>query len=97
MTGQASKALSDEGLEQALSRLDGWTKKDGKLHRELKFKDFSEAFGFMTRVALAAEWMNHHPEWTNVYNTVTIDLISHSAGAITQLDVALADRIQQML
>jgi 4a-hydroxytetrahydrobiopterin dehydratase len=63
------------------------------LHRELEFTDFSEAFGFMTRVALAAEKLNHHPNWSNVWNRVTIDLSTHSAGGVTEFDVELARRI----
>ncbi|MCB1248093.1 MAG: 4a-hydroxytetrahydrobiopterin dehydratase [Acidimicrobiales bacterium] len=70
---------------------DGWDVVDGKLHRTFTFADFSEAFGFMTRVALAAERLDHHPEWSNVWNRVTIDLISHDVGAITDRDVALAE------
>ncbi|MEZ5206642.1 MAG: 4a-hydroxytetrahydrobiopterin dehydratase [Acidimicrobiales bacterium] len=70
---------------------DGWDVVDGKLHRTFTFADFSEAFGFMTRVALAAERLDHHPEWSNVWNRVTIDLISHDVGAITDRDVTLAE------
>ena len=65
----------------------------GKLHRELRFPDFVRAFGFMTSVALVAESMNHHPEWSNVYGRVTIDLTTHDAGGITALDLELARRI----
>ena len=72
---------------------DGWAVVDGKLHRELRFRDFSEAFGFMARVALLAEKANHHPNWSNVWNRVTIDLSTHSAGGVTEFDVELARRI----
>lgn len=76
---------------------DGWSIVDGKLHRELRFRDFSEAFGFMARVALLAERANHHPNWSNVWNTVVIDLVSHDAGAVTDRDVSLAAAINGLL
>ena len=71
---------------------DGWAVVDGKLHRELTFKDFSEAFAFMTRVAMVAEKLNHHPDWSNSWNKVTMDIVSHEKGAITETCVALADK-----
>ena len=71
----------------------GWEVVDGKLHRELQFADFSEAFGFMARVALVAEKMDHHPDWSNSWNTVTIDIVSHAEGGITDQCVELATRI----
>ena len=71
-----------------------WTERDNALHREFKFEDFRRAFAFMTEVAFAAEEMNHHPDWTNVYNTVTIKLNSHDAGnTVTDRDHKLAKRI----
>lgn len=76
---------------------DGWSIVDGKLHRELRFRDFSEAFGFMARVALLAERANHHPNWSNVWNTVVIDLVSHDASAVTDRDVSLAAAINGLL
>lgn len=75
----------------------GWEVVDGRLHRELTFADFSEAFGFMTRVALAAEKADHHPDWSNSWNTVTIDLVSHDAGGLTERDVALAEAIDTLV
>ncbi len=66
---------------------------DGKLHREFRFRNFNQAFGFMTRAALYAEVMNHHPEWSNVYATVVVDLVTHSADGITNLDFALAKKM----
>ncbi len=73
-----------------------WTEDDNKLQREFKFKDFSEAFAFMSRVALLAEKMDHHPEWSNVYNRVTIVLRTHSAGnTVTEKDRALAAAIDR--
>jgi 4a-hydroxytetrahydrobiopterin dehydratase len=70
--------------------LPGWSIKDGKLHREYKFPDFPHAIGFMATAAPGIEKMNHHPEWLNVYNRVTVDLSTHDAGAITQKDYDLA-------
>lgn len=70
-----------------------WTRTDGRLHREFRFADFSTAWGFMTRVALEAEKRNHHPDWSNSWNTVVIDLVSHDAGGITDRDVELASAI----
>lgn len=72
---------------------EGWAVVDGKLHRELTFKNFSEAFGFMTRVALAAEKLDHHPDWSNSWNKVTIDIVSHDKGGITDTCIALAEKV----
>ncbi|MEO8588525.1 MAG: 4a-hydroxytetrahydrobiopterin dehydratase [Flavobacteriales bacterium] len=75
-----------------------WTERDSKLQRDFRFRDFSEAFAFMTRVALAAEKMDHHPEWSNVYNTVHIALNTHSAGGkVTAKDHALAAAIDALV
>ena len=75
-----------------------WKEADNKLYRKFEFADFSEAFAFMTRVALAAEKMNHHPLWTNVYNTVEVWLSTHDAGDIvTEKDKKLADKIDKLL
>jgi len=76
----------------------GWTEADNKLYRKFEFKDFSEAFAFMTRVALAAEKMDHHPNWSNVYNTVEISLNTHDAGdVITDKDHKLASKIDKLV
>jgi 4a-hydroxytetrahydrobiopterin dehydratase len=82
-----------------LASLPNWTPdKAGKsIQRELKFADFSEAWGFMNRVALAADGMDHHPEWTNVWNTVRITLSTHDAGGLTDKDVALARAIDKIV
>ena len=85
--------VSDDDLAAFLDEHPGWSMKDGMLHRELTFGDFAEAFGFMARVALWAEKMDHHPEWSNVWNKVTIDLITHDLGGLSNLDVELATRI----
>jgi len=88
--------LDPKQIEEALRALPGWSLVQGKLHRELRFANFSEAFGFMTRVALAAESRDHHPDWSNVWNRVVIDLVTHDAGGITGKDVALAQLISEL-
>jgi 4a-hydroxytetrahydrobiopterin dehydratase len=85
--------LSDEQLEQFLIELAEWRIKDEKLFRVLRFKDFNKAIEFMNQVAITAEAMDHHPEWSNVYNKVEIYLVTHSEGGITQLDIDLAREI----
>jgi 4a-hydroxytetrahydrobiopterin dehydratase len=73
--------------------MSAWDERDGKLHREFTFADFSEAWAFMSRVALLAEKNNHHPDWSNSWNKVVIDLVSHDAGGITDRDRQLAEKI----
>ena len=87
-----AERLSDADREAALAKLHGWTLVDGReaIEKTFTFKDFNEAFGFMTRVALKAEKMDHHPEWFNVYKTVEVTLATHDAGGLTELDVKLA-------
>lgn len=82
--------LSDAELEAALSSLSGWTVAQHKIHKDYKFADFVHAFGFMSTAALAIEKMNHHPEWFNVYNRVTVYLITHDAQGVTSKDIELA-------
>lgn len=91
--------LTTADREKALLRLNGWIydAKTDAISHDFKFKTFSEAFGFMTRVALAAEKADHHPEWSNVYNKVTITLTTHEAGGLTGKDVALAEKIDKLL
>lgn len=88
--------LSAEAIESELAKLPGWTVKDGKLHRELAFEGFVEAFGFMTGVALAAQAQDHHPEWFNVWNKVVIDLTTHDAGGLSTRDFKLAATIERL-
>jgi 4a-hydroxytetrahydrobiopterin dehydratase len=88
--------LDDSAIREALTGLPGWSLAGGKLHRELRFRDFVEAFGFLSSVALVAERMDHHPEWSNVYARVAIDLVTHDAGGVTQLDLELARRINEL-
>lgn len=87
--------MTADQLDDRLRELTGWALREGKLHREFKFRDFVEAFGFTSKVALHAQSIDHHPEWSNVYNAVTIDLRTHEVGAISQLDVELARRIDR--
>jgi len=82
--------LSDDQIKEKLKELEGWQLVNGKLHKEFQFKDFNQAFGFMTRAAIHAEKMDHHPEWFNVYNKLKVDLMTHDAGGITENDVKLA-------
>src|SRR5262245_8378091 len=87
-----AEPFTDAARKQALSRLPGWSEVAGRdaICRTFVFKDFSEAFGFMTRVALAAEARDHHPEWFNVYKTVEVTLATHDAGGVTIKDIELA-------
>ena len=90
------KKLTESEINAKLTALTGWTLANGKLHRDYQFADFVHAFGFMSSVALCAESMNHHPEWFNVYNKVTIDLNTHDAGGVTGMDFALAAKIEAL-
>lgn len=88
--------LSDDARRAALAGLPGWSEVAGRnaITKSFRFADFNQAFGFMTRVALTAERMNHHPEWFNVYDRVTIALATHDAGGVTERDIALARFIE---
>ena len=86
--------LADGDIAARLKTLPGWNLEAGKLHKAFTFKDFAEAWSFMSAVALAAEAMGHHPEWSNVWNRVTVDLTTHDAGGITTLDFDLATRME---
>ena len=90
--------LSPEALQEALSSLPAWRMENGReaISRNFEFQDFQEAFAFMTRVALMAERMDHHPEWHNVYRSVGIVLSTHDAGGLTHLDIALARYCDQV-
>jgi 4a-hydroxytetrahydrobiopterin dehydratase len=90
------EVLPDEQVQAALAVLPGWELAGGKLHREFRFGDFSRAFGFMAAAATVAEKLDHHPEWSNVYDRVTVDLVTHDAGGITDLDVRLATRMSEL-
>lgn len=84
------KKMTDAEITAGVAHLNGWSVHNGKLHREYKFPDFAHAFGFMAIAAPKIEKMDHHPEWQNVYNRVTVDLNTHDAGGITQKDFDLA-------
>lgn len=91
--------LAREALQEALSSdptLRAWAIRDGKLHREYRFSNFAEAFGFMASAALRAEAMNHHPDWTNVYDRVTVELFTHDSGGITERDLTLARHMERL-
>jgi 4a-hydroxytetrahydrobiopterin dehydratase len=94
-----AEKLSTADRQTALSKLSDWTfdTKADAITRQFKFKDFSEAFGFMARVALLAQTADHHPEWSNVYNKVTITLTTHDAGGLTDKDVKLAGQIDKLV
>jgi 4a-hydroxytetrahydrobiopterin dehydratase len=85
--------LSDDELVRWLGEHPDWEVVDGKLHREVRLASFVEAFGLMAQVALVAEKLDHHPEWSNVYATVVIDLTTHDAGGLTGLDLRLAEAV----
>jgi 4a-hydroxytetrahydrobiopterin dehydratase len=88
--------LSESELAAAFAKLPEWKLQEGKLHREYKFPDFVAAFAFMTGAALTAQAMDHHPEWFNVFNTVRVDLTTHDAGGVTELDVKLAGEMEKL-
>jgi 4a-hydroxytetrahydrobiopterin dehydratase len=90
----APARLADADIAARLKGLPGWSVEGGKLHKAFTFADFVEAWGFMSRVALVAESMGHHPEWSNVWNRVTVDLTTHDAGGISALDFDLAARME---
>ncbi len=90
------KTATNKQIQIFLTQNNSWVLEENKLHREYQFKNFVEAFGFMTQVALIAECNNHHPEWFNVYNKVVIDLTTHEVGGITERDFSLAKKIDDV-
>jgi 4a-hydroxytetrahydrobiopterin dehydratase len=88
-------ALSHDEIDARLADRPDWSLDDGKLHRLFRFPSFVEAFGFMARVALVAEKLDHHPEWSNVYGRVDVRLTTHDAGGLTELDFELADHMDR--
>ena len=92
-----TQRLNQDQIEALVSQLPQWTVTDTRLQRQLVFKNFVEAFGFMTQVALLAEARNHHPNWSNVYNRVTIELTTHDLGGLSSLDEELAAAIDDLL
>jgi 4a-hydroxytetrahydrobiopterin dehydratase len=93
----ADEVLSHDEVERRLPDIPGWGIVDGRLHRELEFANFREAFGFMAMVALAAEKLDHHPDWSNSWNRVVIDVVSHAAGGITERCIRLATEVNRAL
>ena len=89
--------LSQTDIDEELKNLPGWSVVNEKLHKEFQFDSFNQAFGFMTRAAIEIEKMNHHPEWFNVYNKITIELTTHDAGGITKNDVNLAKILNSLV
>jgi 4a-hydroxytetrahydrobiopterin dehydratase len=90
--------LSADARKTALAKLAGWSDAQGRdaIAKKFTFKDFNEAFGFMTRAALIAEKLDHHPEWSNVYKTVEVTLSTHDAGGVTELDIKLAEAMNRL-
>lgn len=93
----AATLLDSAQLADLPQRLPAWRLQDGRLCRDFRFADFSQAFGFMARVALAAEALGHHPDWSNVWNRVSIALETHDLGGLSTLDLQLADRIDSLV
>jgi 4a-hydroxytetrahydrobiopterin dehydratase len=93
-----AQKLDAAARKSALGRLKGWSDVSGRdaITRTFTFKDFNEAFGFMARAALVAEKMDHHPEWSNVYKTVAVTLLTHDAGGVTERDVTLAEAMDRI-
>ena len=89
--------LSQIDIDEYVKNLPGWSVVNEKLHKEFQFESFNQTFGFMTRAAMEIEKMNHHPEWFNVYNRITIELTTHDAGGITQNDVNLAKILNSLV
>ena len=88
--------LSEQDIQREINNLQGWKVVNGKLNRSFEFNSFVDAFGFMTKVAMQAEKMNHHPEWFNVYSKVNIDLVTHDIGGISNYDIKLAGIISKL-
>lgn len=92
----APSKLTTPKIKAALARLSGWKLVNDKLHREYRFSDFVHAFGFMATAAMVVESLGHHPEWSNVYDRVTVDLTTHDAGGVTAKDVELALKLEEI-
>jgi len=95
-TGDSYQKLSDQEIKHQIKNLDGWNVVNGKLNRAFEFSSFVRTFGFMTKVAMEAEKMNHHPEWFNVYSKLSIDLVTHDIGGISNYDIKLAGVISKL-
>jgi 4a-hydroxytetrahydrobiopterin dehydratase len=95
MNAPHNDLLGAEALESALSQLDGWKATDKRLHKSFRFADFPRALAFMVEVGYAAERLCHHPNWTNVYNRVDVEIWSHDLGGISQLCIELARAMER--
>ena len=91
------KKLTEQEISEQLKNFDGWRYENGSITKSFKFKDFKEAFSIMTRIAFECEAQNHHPDWENIYNSLTIKLNTHDAGGITQNDFRLAEAIEKIV
>jgi 4a-hydroxytetrahydrobiopterin dehydratase len=93
-----AQKLSADARKAALAKLSGWSDVDGRdaISKKFVFRDFNQAFGFMTRAALVAEKLGHHPEWFNVYKNVEVTLSTHDAGGVTELDIKLAEAMDRL-
>jgi 4a-hydroxytetrahydrobiopterin dehydratase len=96
MSEDEYQKLSEQDIQQQVAGLEGWKVVGGKVNKTFEFENFVQAFGFMTKVAMEAEKMNHHPEWFNVYNRVRIDLMTHDVGGISNYDIMLAKIIDRI-
>ncbi|HEY8140699.1 MAG TPA: 4a-hydroxytetrahydrobiopterin dehydratase [Nitrososphaera sp.] len=96
MSEDEYQKLSEQDIQEQVAKLEGWKVIGGKVNKTFEFENFVQAFGFMTRVAMEAEKMNHHPEWFNVYNRVRIDLMTHDVGGISNYDIKLAKIIDRI-
>lgn len=94
-----AEKLGQEGVNKALQDLEGWAKTEGRdaIEKSFKFKNFSEAWAFMSRIALLAEKMNHHPEWFNVYNKVNVTLTTHDADGVSEKDIKMAQKANEIV
>ena len=90
-----NELLSEEQVSEALTRLPGWTRAGNAITKQYQFGDFRAAMWFLNATAAVADVMNHHPEWCNVYNRVTVTLSTHDAGGVTEKDIALAEAMEQ--
>jgi 4a-hydroxytetrahydrobiopterin dehydratase len=96
MSEEDYRKLPEAEISKEVAKLDGWKVANGKVSKAFEFDDFVQAFGFMTKVAMEAEKMNHHPEWFNVYNRIKIDLVTHDVGGISNYDIKLAKTIDRL-
>ena len=90
------KKLAEQEIEHEVAKIPGWRVLNGKLNRTFEFESFVQAFGFMTKVAMESEKLNHHPEWFNVYNRLEINLVTHDVNGISNYDIKLAEKINRL-